>query len=166
MALSKESILTRKGNRIRAWGQAWGQHFDAQIDFSSTNKAFNRVLDSPRPTISLSVDIHTRTHGSVGVAENIVKTSTSEHNESIHRPTALQLAPLVFVRPGELRKAEWTEIDLDACEWRIPAERMKMRARHLVPLSTKQAVEILKELKRLTGSSASYFPASGPTDDR
>ena len=71
--------------------------------------------------------------------------------------SALQLAPLVFVRPGELRKAEWIEIDLEACEWRIPAKRMKMRARHLVPLS-KQAVEILKELKPSTGSSRFVFP--------
>jgi integrase len=64
--------------------------------------------------------------------------------------SALQLAPLVFVRPGELRTAEWSEIDLDAAEWRIPAERMKMREAHIVPLST-QAVEILQELRPLTG---------------
>ena len=62
---------------------------------------------------------------------------------------ALQLAPLVFVRPGELRKAEWPEIDLDKGEWRIPAERMKMREQHIVPLS-RQAVEILRELEPLT----------------
>ena len=48
--------------------------------------------------------------------------------------SALCLAPLTFVRPGELRKAEWSEIDLEAAEWRIPAERMKMRAIHIVPL--------------------------------
>ena len=62
---------------------------------------------------------------------------------------ALRLAPLVFVRPGELRKAQWSEIDLDKAEWRIPAERMKMRAQHLVPLS-RQAVAILRELEPLT----------------
>ncbi len=55
---------------------------------------------------------------------------------------ALQLAPLVFVRPGELRNAEWKEIDLEKAEWTIPAARMKMRQPHLVPLS-KQAVAIL-----------------------
>ncbi|PSJ16336.1 tyrosine-type recombinase/integrase, partial [Nitrosomonas supralitoralis] len=48
---------------------------------------------------------------------------------------ALRLAPLVFVRPGELRNAEWTEIDFDKAEWNIPAQRMKMRETHLVPLS-------------------------------
>jgi integrase len=62
---------------------------------------------------------------------------------------ALRLAPLVFVRPGELRKAQWLEIDLDKAEWRIPAERMKMREQHIVPLS-RQAVEILRELEPLT----------------
>ena len=61
---------------------------------------------------------------------------------------ALCLAPLVFVRPGELRKAQWPEIDLEKGEWRIPAERMKMREQHIVPLS-RQAVEILRELEPL-----------------
>ncbi|MHB1544885.1 MAG: tyrosine-type recombinase/integrase [Gammaproteobacteria bacterium] len=49
--------------------------------------------------------------------------------------SALKLAPLVFVRPGELRRAEWTEIDFDQAEWRTPAEKMKARALHVVPLS-------------------------------
>ncbi|HTD28741.1 MAG TPA: integrase arm-type DNA-binding domain-containing protein [Xanthomonadaceae bacterium] len=71
---------------------------------------------------------------------------------------ALKIAPLVFVRPGELRKAEWAEIDLDAAEWRIPAERMKMREPHLVPLS-KQAVAILRELHPLTASGHYLFPS-------
>ena len=72
--------------------------------------------------------------------------------------SALQLAPLVFVRPGELRKAEWREIDLEAAEWRIPAERMKMREAHIVPLST-QAVAILQELRPLTEHSRYVFPS-------
>jgi len=70
---------------------------------------------------------------------------------------ALQLAPLVFVRPGELRQAEWTEIDLDAAEWNIPAEKMKTRLPHLVPLST-QAVAVLLELQPLTGRGQYVFP--------
>lgn len=72
---------------------------------------------------------------------------------------ALRLAPLVFVRPGELRKAEWAEFDLDRAEWNIPAERMKMREPHLVPLSA-QAVEILRELHALTGSGRYVFPGA------
>jgi integrase len=72
---------------------------------------------------------------------------------------ALRLAPLVFVRPGELRKAEWIEIDLDKAEWNIAAERMKMREPHLVPLS-KQAVAILRELHALTGRGRYVFPGA------
>jgi integrase len=72
---------------------------------------------------------------------------------------AMQLAPLVFVRPGELRQAEWSEFDLDAAEWHIPAERMKMKEPHLVPLS-KQAVAILRELQALTSRSVYVFPSA------
>ncbi len=71
---------------------------------------------------------------------------------------ALRFAPLVFVRPGELRNAEWAEIDLEKAEWNIPAERMKMREPHLVPLS-EQAVAILKELQALTGDGRYLFPS-------
>ncbi|SEI92926.1 tyrosine-type recombinase/integrase [Frateuria terrea] len=71
---------------------------------------------------------------------------------------ALRLAPLVFVRPGELRQAEWAEIDLEGGMWRIPAERMKMKAAHLVPLST-QAVAILRDLHAFTGYVRYVFPS-------
>lgn len=70
---------------------------------------------------------------------------------------ALQLAPLLFVRPGELRQAEWAEIDLEAAEWNIPASKMKMRQPHLVPLS-RQAIAILEELQPLTSRSQYVFP--------
>lgn len=72
---------------------------------------------------------------------------------------ALKLAPLLFVRPGELRQAQWQEIDLDAGEWNIPLERMKSRLPHLVPLSA-QAVAILRELHALTGRGAYVFPSA------
>jgi len=71
---------------------------------------------------------------------------------------ALRIAPLVFVRPGELRAAKWAEFDLDKAEWRIPAERMKARVLHIVPLST-QAIEVLRDLKPLTGRSEYLFPS-------
>ena len=73
---------------------------------------------------------------------------------------ALKLAPYVFVRPGELRAAEWSEFDLDRSEWRIPAERMKMREAHIVPLA-RQALEILRELHKRTGEGRFVFPAIG-----
>ena len=72
--------------------------------------------------------------------------------------SALKLAPLVFVRPGELRSAEWSEIDLDAATWCIPAHKMKMRQAHIVPLST-QALAILRDLHPLTGRGQYVFPS-------
>lgn len=113
-----------------------------------------------------------------GDLRGALKTTKTQHHASITEPAkvgellrainafsgslvvtcALKIAPLVFVRPGELRKAEWTELDLDAREWRIPAERMKMREPHLVPLSA-QAVTILRELHPLTGSGRYVFPS-------
>jgi integrase len=70
---------------------------------------------------------------------------------------ALQLLPLLFVRPGELRKAEWSEFDLDAREWRIPAHKMKMKEQHIVPLS-EQALAILRRLHEVTGRGKLVFP--------
>ncbi|MGH8471735.1 MAG: tyrosine-type recombinase/integrase [Gammaproteobacteria bacterium] len=71
---------------------------------------------------------------------------------------ALRLAPLLFVRPGELRAAEWREFDLEAAEWRIPTQRMKMRQVHIVPLA-RQALAILRELYPLTGHGCYVFPS-------
>ena len=71
---------------------------------------------------------------------------------------ALRLAALAFVRPGELRHAEWTEFDFEKAEWRIPAGKMKMKEQHIVPLSA-QAIAILREIKPLTGSGRYVFPS-------
>jgi integrase len=70
---------------------------------------------------------------------------------------ALKLSALLFVRPGELRHAEWSEFDLDAGEWNIPAGKMKMRQPHLVPLCG-QALAILRDLHLLTGRGQYVFP--------
>jgi len=70
---------------------------------------------------------------------------------------ALELLPLLFVRPGELRNAQWEEFDLDAAEWRIPAGRMKARETHIVPLA-RQAVACLRELHAITGRGMLLFP--------
>jgi integrase len=70
---------------------------------------------------------------------------------------ALRLAPLVFVRAKELAGAEWAHIDLEAKEWRVPPEMMKMRQMHIVPLS-RQAVAILRELHAVTGRYRHLFP--------
>jgi integrase len=71
---------------------------------------------------------------------------------------ALKLLPLVFVRPGELRLAEWAEFDLDDATWAIPGRRMKTGTDHIVPLST-QAVAILRALHPLTGNRQLVFPS-------
>lgn len=72
--------------------------------------------------------------------------------------SALGLAPLLFVRPGELRWAVWNEFDLEAALWRIPGERMKMKAPHLVPLAT-QAMVMLRRLQEITGDGTYLFPS-------
>jgi integrase len=71
---------------------------------------------------------------------------------------ALKLAPHVFVRPGELRHAEWEEIDLEAAVWIIPTAKMKMRKAHQVPLS-RQAVELLTEVRFISGPTGYVFPS-------
>jgi integrase len=71
---------------------------------------------------------------------------------------ALRLAPHVFVRPGELRQAEWCEFDLDAALWSIPAAKMKMRRPHRVPLS-RQSLDVLCELRDITGNGRLVFPS-------
>lgn len=71
---------------------------------------------------------------------------------------ALRLSPHVFVRPGELRHAEWSEVDLEEAIWTIPIEKMKMRRPHYVPLS-RQSIEILREISAITGPSGFVFPS-------
>ena len=73
--------------------------------------------------------------------------------------SALQLLPMLFCRPGELRAAEWAEVNFDDGIWEIPAERMKMKQPHIVPLS-RQAAEILKALQPLTGFGKYLFPCN------
>lgn len=80
-----------------------------------------------------------------------------DYNGHLVTRCALQLAPLTFVRAGELRKAEWSEFNFDAAEWRISAKKMKMRGAHIVPLST-QAITVLHEIQALTGDGKYVFP--------
>ena len=76
---------------------------------------------------------------------------------TFHVKCALKLSPMLFVRPGELRQMEWAEIDFEEERWNIPAEKMKMKIPHIVPLC-KQAITILKELQPLTGFGKYVFP--------
>ena len=81
------------------------------------------------------------------------------HRGSTAVSCALRLAPLVFVRPGELRGAKWEEIDFQKKEWRIAADRMKMGEQHIVPLS-RQAIAVLEEIKPVTGRGTFVFPSA------
>jgi integrase len=72
---------------------------------------------------------------------------------------ALQIAPHVFVRPNELRYAEWSEFDFESATWTIPARRMKMKREHRVPLS-RQVLETLGYLRKLTGRGRLVFPST------
>jgi len=76
---------------------------------------------------------------------------------------ALRLAPHLFVRPGELRQAEWVEFDFDEGVWAIPAEKMKMRRPHYVSLS-RQALAIIAEIRPLSGNHRYLFPCQGKRD--
>jgi len=76
---------------------------------------------------------------------------------------ALKLTPMLMARPGELRHMEWTEVDLDTATWSIPADKMKGRQPHIVPLPW-QAVDILRDIYELTGAASMFSLAmGGPT---
>jgi integrase len=90
--------------------------------------------------------------------------SIDGYNGNVMVRAALKMAPYVFVRPGELRHAEWSEINLEQAEWRIPADKMKMKLIHIVPLAH-QVIDILKELQPYTGHGRFLFP-SMRTEDR
>ena len=103
--------------------------------------------------------VKSRNHASITNPDDIGSLLKSIEGYIGHNITkcALKLSPLVFVRPGELRQAEWSEFNFDINEWRIPAHKMKMREQHIVPLS-RQAIEIIQELQQLTGAGQFVFP--------
>ena len=94
--------------------------------------------------------------GDVGV---LLKTMDDYPGHAVTR-LALRLSPHLFVRPGELRQAEWAEIDVDKAVWSIPIERMKMRRPHRVPLS-RQALAMIAELREISGCWRYLFPCLG-----
>lgn len=81
-----------------------------------------------------------------------------EAYKAVQRRHSLQLIALTFVRPGELSSAEWSEIEIENAVWRIPPQKMKMKRPHLVPLS-RQAQEVLRGLRKLTGHGQWLFPS-------
>jgi len=118
------------------------------------------------------------THNPVDALKDVIKTRKVTHRKALSTKElpaflgdlekyqgyeltklGLKLLLLTFVRPGELRKAKWDEIDIEACEWRIPAERMKMREEHIVPLSN-QALVVLEKIRIISGKHDLIFPGS------
>jgi len=89
----------------------------------------------------------------------LLKTMDGYTGQAVTR-LAMRLSPYLFVRPGELRQAEWSEIDVEKAIWSIPAERMKMRRPHRVPLS-RQVLEMIEELREITGHRQHLFPCMG-----
>lgn len=101
-----------------------------------------------------------RNHAAITEPKEVGKLLRSIWTYAGHPTTvaALKLAPLLFVRPGELRTAEWNEVDFEVGEWRIPGTKMKMKADHIVPLSA-QAVKILQDLHPISGHGRYVFPS-------
>ena len=109
--------------------------------------------------------VNTRHHASITEPKAIgeLLRAIEDFNGSFVTNCAMRIAPYVFARPGELRHAEWAEINFDTNEWRIPAGKMKMKAVHIVPLSA-QALAILKEIHPLTGHVRYVFPGIRTSD--
>ncbi len=123
----------------------------------ASERAEHNPVPNLRDALQSAKGTHYATMTDPASIGELLRAIDSYHGSFITK-CALQLAPLVFVRPGELRAAEWCEINLEKVEWNIRAERMKMREPHLVPLST-QSVSILRELHSLTGNGRYVFPS-------
>ena len=135
--------------------QSCGQVFRYAI---ATGRAERNPAADLRGALSPNVVKH---HASITDTRQVgqLLRDISAYEGSFITRCALRFAPLVFVRPGEMRQAEWAEFDFDKHEWRIPAARMKMGEPHIVPLS-KQAIGILRELQPLTGAGRYLFPGA------
>jgi integrase len=121
--------------------------------------ATDRCKNNPAFKMSEALKSPTRTHYNTiekGGFPQLLR-DIDTYQGTLTATYALQLMALTFTRTGELIEAEWKEIDLDRAEWLIPAERMKMRRPHLVPLSS-QAVAIFREAAKLSGDRVHVFP--------
>ena len=121
-----------------------------------TERAPQNIADNLRGVLTAVPVTH---RASITEPDNVGALLRAIDNYQGFFPTicALRFAPLTFVRPGELQHAEWSEVNFDKKEWVIPAEKMKMKAKHIVPLS-RQAVQILTDLRPVTGVGRYIFP--------
>ena len=144
-----------------------GRHETATRVRSTVGAVFRYAIATGRAERDPSADLRgalitpTVTHRATIVEPNAVGALLRAIDGFEGQPTtryALQLAPLVFVRPGELRKAEWSEFFIPEAEWRIPGSKMKTRRPHRVPLAP-QTLAIVAELREITGGSKYLFPS-------
>jgi len=149
-----------------------GKHETAHRTKQRCGQVFRYAIATGRAMRDISTDLRgalapvvSRNHAAIVEPRKIGALLRAIDSYIGYPPTqaALKLAPLVFLRPGELRKAKWSEIDLDRSEWRIPASRMKMHEQHIVPLA-KQSVTILRELHMITGRNDYVFPSPRSSD--
>ena len=147
--------------------EARGNHESAHRAKQQCGQIFRYAIATGRAERDISADLRgalvpvvTRNHASLTDPTEVgaLLRAIDGYEGQPATAAALKLAPLVFVRPGELRGARWAEFDLDGGEWRIPGERMKMKEQHIVPLAH-QAVTILRELHALTGWGEYVFPS-------
>lgn len=131
--------------------QVCGQIFTYAI---ITGRAERNPVNDLRGALTPTVKKHNAYLRAEQLPEFLQKMATYDNPQT---RLAMKFLLLTFVRTGEMRGALWSEIDMTKGEWRIPAERMKMRDPHIVPLS-KQALEVLEELKPITGHWEHVFP--------
>ena len=118
-----------------------------------------RAEYNPAPDLASAVTPHEKEHYAFLTQDELPEflRTLNTYAGSVLVKIAMQLLILTGVRPGELRQAEWQEFDFERKVWNVPAERMKMRRPHLVPLSS-QAIDLLNQLKPMTGAGTLLFP--------
>lgn len=122
----------------------------------ATGRADRDPAPDLRGALKTRAAVHMKRIGESELPELMQKIAT--YDGDLQTRLALQLLALTFVRTVELRNAEWSEIDEAKAEWRIPAEKMKMRSEHIVPLST-QALEVIRQLREINGNWQLLFPS-------
>lgn len=131
----------------------------------TAGQIFRYAIVTGRADHDLSADLrgalkpHKRTHFASLEAKDLPEflSKLEEYDGDLQTKLGLKLMLLTYVRTSELRGAKWEEFDMDKAKWRIPAERMKMRDPHIVPLS-RQAIEVIKALEPISGNRRHLFP--------
>jgi len=121
----------------------------------ATGRAERNPVPDLRGALKVPVRKHHASLGEADLPEFLRRLEA--YDGEFQTKLALRLLLLTFVRTVELRGAQWAEVDYDKAEWRVPAERMKMREQHIVPLS-RQAIDVLRELQKHTGHFQHIFP--------